>query len=43
MGRLLQRYKKAFEDLKKSGPKRVYFLYGPEVFIKREFTLVFGL
>ncbi|MFQ5510303.1 MAG: DNA polymerase III subunit delta [Candidatus Krumholzibacteriia bacterium] len=38
MGRTLQRYKKLFEDLKKSPPGRVYFLYGPEEHIKKEYV-----
>jgi DNA polymerase-3 subunit delta len=38
MGRTLQRYKKLFETLKKPPPKRVYFLYGPEEYIKKEFV-----
>ena len=38
MGRILQQYKKLFDALKKGGPKPIYFLYGPEVFIKKEFV-----
>ena len=38
MGRTLQRYKKLFQDLKKNPPHRVYFLYGPEEYIKKEFV-----
>ncbi|MEE9271526.1 MAG: DNA polymerase III subunit delta [Candidatus Krumholzibacteria bacterium] len=38
MGRTLQRYKKLFETLKNTPPKRVYFLYGPEEYIKKEFV-----
>ena len=38
MGRTLQRYKKLFDDLKKKGPLRAYFLYGPEEHIKKEFV-----
>ena len=37
MGRTLQRYKKLFDELKKSASHRVYFLYGPEEFLKKEF------
>ena len=37
MGRTLQRYKKLFDELKKNASHRVYFLYGPEEFLKKEF------
>ena len=37
MGKTLQRYKKLFDDLKKKGPARLYLLYGPEEYIKKEF------
>ncbi len=37
MGRTLQRYKKLFDELKKNASHRVYFLYGPEDFLKKEF------
>ena len=37
MGRTLQRYKKLFDQVKKDAPHRVYFLYGPEEFLKKEF------
>jgi DNA polymerase-3 subunit delta len=37
MGRALQRYKKLFDQVKRGSPHRVYFLYGPEEFLKREF------
>jgi DNA polymerase-3 subunit delta len=38
MGRALQRYKKLFEDVKKDDGRRIYFLYGPEDFLKKEFV-----
>jgi len=38
MGRTLQGYKALFDSLKKSQPPSVYFLYGPEQYIKREFV-----
>jgi DNA polymerase-3 subunit delta len=38
VGRTLQRYKKLFDDLKKKGPVRLYLLYGPEDYIKKEFV-----
>jgi DNA polymerase-3 subunit delta len=37
MGRTLQRYRKLFEELKGKEPQRIYFLYGPEEYIKKEF------
>ena len=37
MGRTLQRYKKLFEEIKRNTSQRVYFLYGPEEFLKKEF------
>jgi DNA polymerase-3 subunit delta len=37
MGRTLQRYKKLFDQAKKDAPHRIYFLYGPEEFLKKEF------
>lgn len=37
MGRILQRYKRFFDQLKPDAPQRVYFLYGPEEFLKKEF------
>jgi DNA polymerase-3 subunit delta len=37
MGRTLQRYKKLFDQVKKDAPHRIYFLYGPEEFLKKEF------
>lgn len=37
MGRTLQRYKKLFDQVKKDAPHSVYFLYGPEEFLKKEF------
>ena len=37
MGRILQRYKKLFEQLKSGSSHRVYFLHGPEEFMKKEF------
>jgi DNA polymerase-3 subunit delta len=38
MGRALQRYKKLFDQVKREPPRRLYFLYGPEEFLKREFV-----
>lgn len=38
MGRALQRYKKLFDQVKREPPRRVYFLYGPEEFLKKEFV-----
>ncbi len=38
MGRTLQRYKKLFDQVKKDAPYWVYFLYGPEEFLKKEFV-----
>ena len=38
MGRTLQSYKKLFDGLKKGEPHGLYFLYGPEEFIKKEFV-----
>lgn len=37
MARALQRYKKLFEQARRGSAHRVYFLYGPEEFLKREF------
>jgi DNA polymerase-3 subunit delta len=37
MGRTLQRYKRLFDELKKNSLHRIYFLYGPEEFLKKEF------
>lgn len=37
MGRALQRYKKLFEEVKRGRPYRLYFLYGPEEFLRKEF------
>jgi len=37
MGRTLQSYKKLFDQAKKDAPHRIYFLYGPEEFLKKEF------
>lgn len=37
MARALQRYRKLFDTLRKHGPKPLYFLYGTEEYIKREF------
>lgn len=37
MGRALQRYKKLFDEVKRGRPKRIYFLYGPEEFLRKEF------
>jgi DNA polymerase-3 subunit delta len=34
----LDRYRKLFDDLKKKGPRRLYLLYGPEEYIKKEFV-----
>jgi DNA polymerase-3 subunit delta len=38
MGRALQRYKRLFDQVKKNAAHRVYFLYGPEEFLKKEFV-----
>jgi len=39
MGRTLQRYKKLFDQLKDDKTRhRVYLLYGPEEFLKKEFV-----
>lgn len=38
MGRVLQRYKKLFDELKSKPLHRIYFLYGPEDYIKKEFV-----
>lgn len=37
MGRALERYRKLFDGLKNKGPARLYLLYGPEEYIKKEF------
>jgi DNA polymerase-3 subunit delta len=34
----LDRYRKLFDELKKKGPRRVYLLYGPEEYVKKEFV-----
>ncbi len=38
MGRALQRYKKLFDEVKRNAAHRIYFLYGPEEFLKKEFV-----
>jgi DNA polymerase-3 subunit delta len=38
MGKTLQGYRRLFEGLKTGAPHRVYFLYGPEEFLKKEFV-----
>ncbi|MDH3217620.1 MAG: hypothetical protein OEN01_15330, partial [Candidatus Krumholzibacteria bacterium] len=38
MGRTLQRYKSLFDQLRKTGAKPVYLLYGSEEYIKKEFV-----
>lgn len=38
MGRILQRYKRLFDDVKKGKLYRLYFLYGPEEYMKKEFV-----
>lgn len=38
MGKALQTYRKLFDDLKKGAIHRVYFLYGPEEYLKKEFV-----
>jgi DNA polymerase-3 subunit delta len=37
MARTLQRYKKLFDQVKKDALHRIYFLYGPEEYLKKEF------
>lgn len=34
----LERYRKLFDELRKKGPRRIYMLYGPEEYIKKEFV-----
>jgi DNA polymerase-3 subunit delta len=38
MGRTLQSYKKLFASLKGDKPERLYVLYGPEEYLKKEFV-----
>jgi len=37
MGKTLQKYRKLFDDLKRGRLQRLYFLYGPEEYLKKEF------
>lgn len=38
MGKTLQGYRRLFDGLKKGTPHPLYFLYGPEEFLKKEFV-----
>lgn len=38
MGRALATYRKLFDDVKKGKLRRLYFLYGPEEYLKKEFV-----